>query len=258
MQQLDAVEQAGRFELPDTVQHLRGGKAELRLFAPGVLPVAAAQTGQANTHAEQRPHAELAGFADDRRHLGGLFDHDDGAQAEASGNERAADVVAILVAVADDQAARTGQREHGHEFGFAAGLEAHPLPTMADDFLHHGALLVHLDGIDGGIAPAIAVMGDRRIEGAAQGVDPIVQDVGESDQDGQVQARPGHALSQFRQRYAALGRIAQRQRDDMSVRIHVEVALAPFRHVIAVAGGKRSGVAGHEETIDGEPEVREA
>ena len=245
VQQLQAIAQAGRLQLLDTGQDLRGREAKLGFLPAGVLPVAAAEIRQSHSHPEQRPHAQLRRFPDDGGQFRRFLDHDHRAQSQAACDQGAADVVAILVAIADDQAAGAGQGQHGHEFGFAAGLQAHALAAVADDFLHHGALLVDLDGIHGGIAATVAMLGDGSVEGAAQGIDAIVQDVGEAHQDGQVQARLGHPLSQFRQGDLTACWVPQRQGNDLAPLIHIEIALAPFRHVVELASVVGRGVWGH-------------
>ena len=81
----------------------RGGRW---LAIAAVLPLAGAKAGQAHTHAEQRLDAERLRLFQRGFELGGFFDDDEYAQPELASDQGQAQVFAILVAVADHDAAR--------------------------------------------------------------------------------------------------------------------------------------------------------
>src|SRR3989338_6509234 len=81
---------------------------------------AAAQRGQAHAHAEQRGDPERARLLDHEPELGELLDHDVHPQPEALADERQADELAVLVAIAHDDAIGTRTRQHGQQLGLGA------------------------------------------------------------------------------------------------------------------------------------------
>ena len=111
-----------------------------------------------------------------------LLDDDVDLVAELVADQRAADVGAILVTVADDDAAGPRESEHGRQLRLAAGLDADTLAAMRDDFLDDVALLIDLDRIDRGVATAISEFVDDGRERAGQLIDAVMQDVDEAHQ----------------------------------------------------------------------------
>ena len=134
----------------------RGVEAELGLVAAAVLPLAGAQRGQAHAHAQARLHAQRARLLRCTScELGRLLDDDEGLQAQLAADQRQADVLAVLVAVADDQPARPRQRQHRHQLGLAAGFQAEALACVRCQRAGHAAMLVDLDRIHRGVAAGV-------------------------------------------------------------------------------------------------------
>jgi hypothetical protein len=94
-------------------------------------------------------------IADDVVELGELLDDDDDLLAELAAEEGEADVVVVLVAVADDEP--LGALVHGerdHQLGLGAGLEAVVVVLAGgDDLVDDLAELVDLDGEDAAVGP---------------------------------------------------------------------------------------------------------
>ena len=77
-----------------------------------------------------------------------------------------------------------GQRGHGEQLRLAAGLEPEAvLPAEVQHLLDHLALLVHLDRVDADVAALVLVLRDGALEGAVDLAEPVLEDVGEAEQD---------------------------------------------------------------------------
>ena len=235
MQQLQAVELAGGAQALDQIQHLARRQPELGLVAAGVLPLAGAQGGQPQAHADARLNAELGRFLQDHVELGRLFDHDGGVEAEALAEQGQMDELAVLVAVADDHAAGLGQRQHRHQLGLGAGLEAELLVAGRGQHASHAVMLVDLDRVDRGVAALVAQVAHGGVERALHGLQAVRQDVAETQQQRQFQAVAGGLLDQLGNRQTRTLR-PQRLRADPAGGVHVEIAFRPERQGIQLFG----------------------
>ena len=110
-------------------------------------PGACARRGRART-----PSA--CGFLDHDRQLGRLLDHDEGLQAELAADQRQADVLAVLVAVADDEAAGPASASTAISSGLVPASRPKPSPRVRRQLAGHAEVLVDLDRIDRGVAAA--------------------------------------------------------------------------------------------------------
>ncbi len=235
MQQAQAILQAGVAQVFPQIQHLARRQAELGLVTTAVLPFARAQRGQAHAHAQARLDAQLARLLDDQRQLGGLFHHDEGLQAQLAADQGQPDVLAILVAVADDEAAGARQRQHRHQLGLAARFQAEALAGVRGQGAGHAAMLVDLDRVHRGVAATVIPVGLRLGEGGLQLAQAVAQDVREAHQQrqfGTVGAGGIHHLRQRDDRSAvALGRDHH-----AAGGVHVEIPFRPVRDGIGLAG----------------------
>ena len=103
---------------------LADGEAELGAVAGRVLPAADAARAELGAHAERGPDAGLLGGLEHEVELLEALEHDDHGLAEALREQRGLDVLAVLVAVADDQAVRVADgRQRDQELGLGAGFE---------------------------------------------------------------------------------------------------------------------------------------
>ncbi len=188
MQHDQPVQGVARPQALDQVEHLGGRQAELGLGAAGILPLARGDRRQAHAHPEQRLDPQVGRFAEHQLEFARLLDHDVHVETQASADQRQADVLAILVTVADDAATGRGAGQHGHQLGLAAGLEADTVTATGHDLLDHAALLVDLDRVDRPVSPGIAQAARHAVEGATQLADPVLQHVVETHQYRQAQA----------------------------------------------------------------------
>jgi hypothetical protein len=146
-------------ELFDQGQQLARREPELGLVATGVLPFAGTEAFQAHAHAEPGLDAKLRRFLDHEAKLGRFFDDDEYLKTELAPDQGQADVLAILVAVADDHAAASRQRDHGHQFRLGARFQPEARRGIRGQFTGHVALLVDLDRIDRGVAAVVVPIG---------------------------------------------------------------------------------------------------
>ncbi|MNZ14661.1 hypothetical protein D3C78_315890 [compost metagenome] len=189
VQQAHALVQAGLAETLDHREDLRGGEAELGLLAAGVGPLGRGQGRQAHAQAHLRRDLELGGDVDDELDLGFLLDDDEDVVAELLAHQRQADELAVLVAVADDGAALGRQGQHRQQLGLGAGFQADGDVLGGDDVLHHRFLLVDLDRVQRGVAALVSQALDIGVEGAGQLAHAVLQDIRETHQQRQGQAR---------------------------------------------------------------------
>ncbi|MNM90848.1 hypothetical protein D3C81_1031260 [compost metagenome] len=235
MQQAQAVGVLGIAQRFPEVQQLARGQAELGLVATTVLPLAGAQRGQAHAHAQARLHVQRLGFFQHQLQLGRLLDDDEGLQAQLAADQGQADVLAVLVAVADDQATRARQRQHGHQFRLAARFQAEAFTVVAGQGAGHSAVLVHLDRVHGGVAarivPILLGLGERRLQ-LAQALAEDVREAHQQRQLGAGRARGIHHLGQRHHRAIRPGR----SHHHVPGLIHVEIAIRPVRDRVGLAG----------------------
>ncbi len=147
---------------------------------------ARATAGQFNPQAEGGAHSYALRILGDQVQLGVLFDHRDDVAPHFLGQHRQLDVLVVLETVADDRGLVRGHGHHGHQFGFGADFEPEMIgPPVLQNFLHDLALLVDLDGINTEISTLITVFGDRGLKSGIDLAQPVLENVGEADQDGQ-------------------------------------------------------------------------
>src|SRR6478735_1184684 len=209
VQQLQAVEHVALGQAIDDLDHLRGGEPEFGAVARGICPTADALGRQLGANAEQRLDAELLGGSEYDVDLLQALEHDDDGLVELLRQERGLDVAGVLVPVADDQ---TADLLHGSEcdqkLWLGARLEAEvPLPAARDHFLHQVALLVDLDREHAAINARVLVLGDRFLKRFVDQLDAMTNDVGEANQQRQLEAARFQVLGQLEQvdRLALLG-----------------------------------------------------
>ena len=100
------------------------------------------------------------------------------------GQEGQLDVVLVLVSVADYQGVLVDIRgEYGVEFGLRPGFQSDvEFFAVADDFLHDGAHLVYLDGVNHEVLSGVFIFFGSLAETAENLFHPVVEDVGEAQQ----------------------------------------------------------------------------
>jgi len=235
VQQLQAVAHAGIAQALPQVQQLARVQPELGLVAAAVLPLAGAQRGQPHAHAETRLHAQHTGFLQHQLQLGRLLDHDERLQAQLAADQRQPDVLAVLVAVADDQATRTRQGEHRHQLRLAAGFQAEALTVVAGQGPGHALMLVDLDRIDRGVATPVIPILLRLRERGLQLAQAIAEHVGEAHQHRQLGTLRHRRIHHLGQGDGRSGRTLRPHRD-AALRVHVVIPVGPVRDRIGLAG----------------------
>ena len=171
--------------------------------------------------------------------FGVFLDHRDDVPAHLLRQHGHLDVLVVLEAVADDGRFVVGHGHHGHQFGLGAGFQAE-LVRLAElqDLFHHLPLLVHLDGVDAAVAALVVVLGDGGLERVVDFAQPVLEDVGEADQDREVDAAQHQRVDQFLEIDGA-GRILLRVDAHVPVVPDREIALAPAGDVVEIAGELR-------------------
>ncbi len=130
--------------------------------------------------------------------FGILFHHRDDLAAHLLGEHGHLDVFVVLEAVADDGGVVIGQGHYGHQLGFGPGFQAEAeRPAEFEDLFDHLALLVDLDRVDAAIAALVLMLVDGGLEGAVDFSQAVLQDIGEADQDRQVDAAQDEGVDQL-------------------------------------------------------------
>ena len=153
--------------------------------------------GELDAHADVRAHADLLGVLEHQLELGVLLDDRDDLAAHLLRQHRHLDEFEILEAVADDRRVVGRHRRHGEQLRLAAGLETEAvLRAEVQHFLDDLALLVHLDRVDAAVLALVLVLVDRALESAVDLAEPVLEDVGEADQDRHREAAQLQAIDQ--------------------------------------------------------------
>src|SRR6478752_308942 len=205
VQQLQAVEHVALGQAIDDLDHLRGREPELGAVPRGICPTADALGRQFGSHAEQRLDAELFGSS-----------------------ERDLDVARVFVAVADDQPADLLHRgERDQKLGLGTRFEAEvPLPATRDYFFYQVALLVDLDREHAAIHARVLVLCDRFLERFVDQLDAVTYDVGEANQQWQLEPARFQILCQLEQ-VDGLALLGAGRDLDVPARVHVKVWRTP-------------------------------
>ena len=199
VQQLQAVEHL-RLAQPVHRRHDLGGRqAELRAVARRLHPLAGALGRQPGADADHGAQVQVGRRGQDRLQLAHPVDRDHDAAPELLREQRGLDERAVLVAVAQDQ--RLGvllQRQRDQQLRLRPGLDpeverAAVLHQLLDDV----ALLVHLDRVDAAERAPVLVLDDRLLERAEQLLEARAQDVGEADEDREIEAAAAEVVHQF-------------------------------------------------------------
>ena len=218
--------------------NLGGAQAELGVFAARSRPTCPAPLAQQpRADADERLDAQLLGDGDDLAQFLELLDDHDDLLAQLGAQQRHADEIGVLVAVADDQAAQLAlQRQAGEQLRLAAHFEAE-IERLAgiEDFLDHLAELVDLDGKHAAVFALVIELGDGAAEGQVDGLDAVAQDVLEPDQHRELQPARLGLLDDVGQVHRRAG-VPQRLGDDVPGFVDVEVLRAPAMNVVQVSG----------------------
>ncbi len=160
----------------------------------------------------------LGGKAQDRVEFRQLLDDEDDPLAETPAEEGNADVVVVLVAIADDQALIVVvQCQCDHQLGFRPGFESVVVVLarqqhLLDDF----AQLVHLDREDPAIGTGITLFADRLGEHLVELHHPVAQEVLKPDDHRGLQSLAARLLHD----------VVDADRRRVRPRVHADVTLA--------------------------------
>ncbi len=209
------------------------GQAELGAEAGAVFPAARAARGQLDAHSQNRTHAQLLGIADDGFQLGEFLHDGNDLLAHLAGQHGHLDELVIFETVADDgRIQAVGQGQDGEQLGLGTGFQAE-VERLAEieNLFDHVPLLVHLDGIDAAVIAAKVEFGNGGAKGLLDFAHPMPQNIGEAEQDGQLNAPFLKLIDQFLE-VDGLGGVFIGVDGDMASLVDTEVALAPIAHAV--------------------------
>ena len=236
MQQLEAVFHPARLQLLQPLQNLRDRQAELRAVAARRLPAAAAAGRELHAHADVRPHADLFGVLEDQVELGVFLDDRDDVPADLLRQHGQLDELGVLEAVADDRRVVVGERGDGDQLGLRARFEPEvERPAEVEDLFDDLPLLVHLDGVDADVLAGVFVLGDGRLKGVVNVLQPVLQDVAEANQRRQADAAKLEMIDQLLQ-IDRPARLLRRMDLDVAVLADGEVSLPPAGDLVHLSG----------------------
>ena len=234
MQQLQAVFHPLGGEQFEPFHQFARRQAELAAKAARRLPAAAAARGEFHPHADPRTHAELFRVFEHHVQLGKpLHDRDD-MPADLLCEHRRLDELGILEAVADDGRVVVGQRDHGQQLRLAARFQPEAIrPAKPQHLLHHLPLLVDLHRIDAAVIAAVAVLLHGRREHPVDLPQAVLEDLGESQEDRQVDAANLQPIDELLE-VDALGGVLVGVHQQVAGGAHRKIPVAPTGHLVEV------------------------
>jgi hypothetical protein len=211
--------------------------AELREVAGGAFPLPGAPGGELRAEPDHRLDAHLVAEPEQVRQLGELLDDHDHLAAELPAEEREAEVLLVLVPVADGERLRVGVHpEDDEQLALRARLEAVVVGSArVEDLLDDLAELVHLDRIDAEVAGAVAHLGDRLAERLVDLLHARAQHVLEPDDAGEADPPLADVLDHVHQ-VDDRARLAHGVDDHVPLLVDGEEAGPPSRHVVVLRG----------------------
>ena len=236
VQQLQAILHADGLHLIQRLQGFAHRQAELGAISAGRFPASRPFARQLQPQADGGPHADALRMLQDQIELGVFFDHRDDLAADFLGQHHHLDVFVVLEAVADDGRFVIGHRQHRQQFRLGAGFQAEMIrPAELEDLFHHLPLLIHLDRINAAVIALVVVLGDGALERLVHFAQPMLENFGEADQDGQPDAAQLQFFDQLAQIDAAR-RLLAGMHPQVPVRADGKIALAPTGDIVEFAG----------------------
>ena len=231
--QLEAMGHAFAPEEFAGLDQFRGGEAELGILTAARRPLAGTFGGETDPGADPRFDPHLLGDGQDLREFLDFFHHHDEALAQLASKHGIANVVRILVAVANDEAFRVGMHgERGEEFRLAAGLEAEmEWFACVDNLFDHLAQLVDFDrknaAVDIGVAGARNGFGESFVDG----FDAVAEQVLEAQ--GHREGQTARACLGDKLHHIHLAtRIAAGAHGHVTAAVDREIRRAPALHIV--------------------------
>ena len=149
---------------------------------------------------------------------------------------RRLDELGVLEAVADDRRVVVGQRHDGQQLGLRARLEAEVVrPAEVEDLLDDLPLLVDLDRVDAAVAALVLVLRDGGLEGGVDLAEAVRRMSVKRTRTGRLMPR-SCSRSTSSLRSMALGGVLGRVDLHVTGVVDREVAVAPARHLVQLAG----------------------
>ena len=217
MQQREAVFHPTLLEFIKSHQNFVGSQTELRTIPARGLPTACSSRRQFHSHSDLRSDIEFLCVLQNQFQFRVLFYDRNYVPANLLSQQRHFDELGVLETVADDGRLSLGHRHNGQEFRLAACLETESKFTpVLDDLLNDLSLLIHLDRVNAGVVPFVAVFLDRIAERFVQNSKAIANDSVETQQHRNIQPSHLKSLDQFFQVHGP-GRIAIRMYEDVPV-----------------------------------------
>ena len=234
MQQPEAIGHRTRLEQRHGTEQFADGQAEFRTVAARRLPASRTAGGKLDPHADHRPDADLLGDPEDQLQFGESLDDQENPPPDLVGQQRRLDESLVLEAVADDRHVVLSHRDYGQQLGLAARFQPVLLrPAEPQDFFHDLALLVDLDRIQAAVLPAIIMLSDRLRKRVADGHQPVLENVGETQQHGRLDSPGDEPIDKQLQVDGAVGRPGRMNRD-VARRVHRKIAISPAGDVIGL------------------------
>src|SRR5262245_3867079 len=174
---------------------------------------------------------------DDQLEFTELLDDGDDVLPAFAGQGHHLDELVVLETVADDRGLATvGDGEDGEQLRLRPGLEAEvERPAEVEELLDHMSLLVHFDRVNAAIVAQVAGLGDGPAERVGDLPDPVAEDVGEADEDGDGVVLVAQLIDEVLE-VDGLVRPLVRVDGDVAELVDPEVALAPVLDPVGLDG----------------------
>jgi hypothetical protein len=244
-----AVIQAPAFQELEGFQNLGEGEPKLGAIAGTAAPAPRTTARQLHPHAQRLPDPQFLHVLHEEFQFSRFLDDRNDVLADLPGQHDHLDELIILEAVADDRCLTrsVGEGQNGQEFRLAAGFQSKAVRfAEVQHFLDDVPLLVHLDGVDAVVIPAIAVLLHRLVEGIGNVSDPMLEDVREAQKKRGLDAASADLIDEFLEVDTAF-RVLVRVDGDVSELVDPKVPFAPildavgFEGIVQFPGGVQVG-----------------
>ena len=184
MNEFEAILHVVLLNILECRQEFTRSQTKLASIATTLFPLARARCCQLDADTHVGTHTQFLGSTRDDFQFVEFLHHNENALTHLLGEQRQLYVILVFIAIADDQRIAVHiDRQHGMQFWLRTRFQTQvELLAMLDDFLHHGANLIDLNGVNDEVLPIVAILIGSLLEAGGSLLNTVIDDVRESHQ----------------------------------------------------------------------------